>query len=165
MREDLIYILTKKFFVKKKFDLLAGQPPSGSDNLPVIEIKTNKKEKGSKDSYIPDLVVINYDYIVIVECKPRFNQGDIDKIDEIDKNELRIKNFYNEILSRNLLIKYNFLNYFNDYETFKNKLRYCLSFNGNFSELEKINIINFSDDKDSLFVEAKNSNYKIIISE
>jgi hypothetical protein len=165
MREDLIYILTKKFFLKKNFTLIAGQPPSGSDNLPVIEIKTNKKEKGSKDSYIPDLVVMNYDYVVIIECKPRFNQGDIDKIDEIDNNELRIKNFYNEIRSRNLLIKYNFLNYFSDYEIFKNKLRYCLTFSGNFSELEKINIVNFYENKSSKFIEAKNSNYKMIISE
>ena len=165
MREDLIYILTKKFFLKKKFTLIAGQPPSGSDNLPVIEIKTNKKEKGSKDSYIPDLVVMNYDYVVIIECKPRFNQGDIDKIDEIDNNELRIKNFYNEIISRNLLIKYNFLNYFSDYEIFKNKLRYCLTFSGSFSELEKINIVNFYENKSSKFIQAKNSNYKMIISE
>jgi len=45
MREDLIYILTKKFFLKKNFTLIAGQPPSGSDNLPVIEIKTNNKDK------------------------------------------------------------------------------------------------------------------------
>jgi len=165
MREDLIYILTKKFFLKKNFTLIAGQPPSGSDNLPVLEIKTNKKEKGSKDSYIPDLVVMNYDYVVIIECKPRFNQGDIDKIDEIDNNELRIKNFYNEIISRNLLIKYNFLNYFSDYEIFKNKLRYCLTFSGNFSELEKINIVNFYENKSSKFIEAKNSNYKMIISE
>jgi len=165
MWEDLIYILTKKFFLKKNFTLIAGQPPSGSDNLPVIEIKTNKKEKGSKDSYIPDLVVMNYDYVVIIECKPRFNQGDIDKIDEIDNNELRIKNFYNEIISRNLLIKYNFLNYFSDYKIFKNKLRYCLTFSGNFSELEKINIVNFYENKSSKFIEAKNSNYKMIISE
>lgn len=165
MREDLIYILTKKFFINKKFTLLAGQPPGGSDNLPIIEIKTNKKEKGSKDSFIPDLVAINYNYIVIIECKPRFNQGDKDKIDEIDNNELRIKNFYNEILSRNLLIKYNFSNYFEDYDTFKNKLRYCLSFNGNFNQLEKINIVNFCDDKSSTYIEAKNSNYKILISE
>ena len=39
MREDEIYVATKNWFQKKGFIALAGQPPNGCDNIPVIEIK------------------------------------------------------------------------------------------------------------------------------
>ena len=39
MNEDQIYLSTKSWFRKNGYLVLAGQPPSGSDSIPVVEIK------------------------------------------------------------------------------------------------------------------------------
>ena len=52
MNEDQIYLSTKSWFRKNGYLVLAGQPPSGSDSIPVVEIKDfSNLYKGSKGSY------------------------------------------------------------------------------------------------------------------
>ena len=77
MREDEVYFYTKEWFKLKGFEVIAGQPPKGSDNIPVLEIKDiHFSNKGSKGSFKPDLITINSKNIVIIECKPRYDNND-----------------------------------------------------------------------------------------
>ena len=87
MDEDIVYILSKKWFLEKNFIILGGQPPNGSDNIPVIEIKDSfVKEKGSKGSYKPDLVCANSKFIILIECKPVYSFSDKEKLLSIENN-------------------------------------------------------------------------------
>ena len=67
MDEDIVYILSKKWFLEKNFIILGGQPPKGSDNIPVIEIKDSfVKEKGMLKLAAP-LVRFNGGTIILVQ--------------------------------------------------------------------------------------------------
>ena len=139
MNEDQIYYLTKKWFINKGFLPLAGQPPNGCDHIPTIEIKDSKNlSKGSKGSYKPDIVFGKEDFLIIVECKPKFSKLDLNKLLEIDGNFDRKKMLHTELCSRGLFddarLKHNFL----DLETTIQKLRYCLSFSGPVQKQEKV---------------------------
>ena len=94
MNEDQIYLSTKSWFRKNGYLVLAGQPPSGSDSIPVVEIKDfSNLYKGSKGSYKPDLIAKKNDSIVIIECKPKFDLGDKNKLLNIineDKKKRKI---------------------------------------------------------------------------
>lgn len=45
MSEDEIYVYTKEWLIDKGYKILGGQPPNGSDDFPVVEIKKRKKSR------------------------------------------------------------------------------------------------------------------------
>ena len=84
MREDEVYVRTKFWFTNNGFSPLAGQPPSGCDHLPTIEIKSAANIiKGSKDSFKPDLIFANSSFLILVECKPLDDREDELKLLEV----------------------------------------------------------------------------------
>ena len=84
MREDEIYFYTKELLKLKNFKIIAGQPPNGSDNIPSIEIKeSNHFDKGSKGSFKPDLVAIDRNNFLIIECKPKYDFNDKKKLESV----------------------------------------------------------------------------------
>lgn len=106
LSEEEVYNGAKRILTKNNFLLLAGQPPRGSDQLPVVEIKSGtNKEKGSKDSFKPDLVAYKDNILLIIECKPRFNNGDLQKLNKVLNSNSRLLAFYNELSERGLLNK------------------------------------------------------------
>jgi len=163
MKEDEVYIATKKWFIKKKFIPIAGQPPNGCDNIPSIEIKDPyNKNKGSKGSYKPDLVFVNSDYLILVECKPNDNLNDEIKLIEIDLDDERKKLLYLEILNRQLFQKKKLEVAFLDLNTMKKKLRYCLAHNGKARKMEKVfSLIITSHEGDGQIIQPLNLFYSI----
>ena len=105
MTEEEIYLGTKNYLIKNQFLVIAGQPPRGVDHLPVIEIKDNNSNKGSKFSYKPDLIAFKNDKTIIIECKPLFDYGDYTKLKSILANPTRIQNLYNELKQYHLFEK------------------------------------------------------------
>ncbi len=104
MREDEIYRLTKAWFVANGFHLLAGQPPRGTDRLPVIEIKDDAHDgRGSLGAFKPDLVAANTRVIVVVECKPKRSEDDVRKLMGVKASQARRKSFAHEVVQRRLL--------------------------------------------------------------
>ncbi len=84
MSEGQIYYFLKHFLLNKGWTLLAGEPPDGSDNVCRIEIRNkNRIGIGSKGSYKIDLIFLRKDILFLIELKPQYNQGDIDKLNEI----------------------------------------------------------------------------------
>lgn len=107
--EEFIYNSCKEFLIKNGFSLLAGDPPRGTDPfLPFIEIKgENNGDKGSKNSYKPDLVAWKNNSIYIVECKPKYNESDYFKLQEILSNEQRKQELYKSFLEKQIFSKNN----------------------------------------------------------
>lgn len=159
MNEEQIYIFSKIWFKKNDFIVLGGQPPSGSDSIPVIEIKNiNNLQKGSKGSYKPDLVLQNKNNIIIVECKPFFSKSDNEKLNNIIFDDSRKELFFIE-LKQKKLFKFGLEN---DLNKFIQSLRYCQSFFGDYIEQEKIALLKILDDKgNSELIQPKFNNFKI----
>lgn len=106
--EEEVYQGTKRFFKNNNFLVLAGQPPRGVDHLPVIEIKDESfLQKGSKNSYKPDLLTYKDNLFYIVECKPTFDSNDYVKLKSILESTSRLNMLYDELKQRNILTKYN----------------------------------------------------------
>lgn len=89
MSEGKIYYFLKHFLLKKGWILLAGEPPDGSNNVCRIEIRNKGREGiGSKGSYKIDLIFLRKDTLFLIELKPQYNQGDINKLNEITTQRL-----------------------------------------------------------------------------
>tara|TARA_B100001121_G_scaffold303499_1_gene317535 strand:- start:498 stop:986 length:489 start_codon:yes stop_codon:yes gene_type:complete len=162
MNEDQIYISSKKWFKKNNFLILAGQPPNGSDHIPVIEIKESLNiDKGSKGSYKPDLVIQKNNSIVIVECKPIFDKNDHNKLSNVINSDDRKKVFFNELVQRKLINK-SIQNI--SYDDFATNLRYCMSFSGKGKNSDKIAFLNiFDGNGNAELIQPKDIFYNIVI--
>jgi hypothetical protein len=145
MKEDEIYLLTKKLVLGQGFEILGGQPPNGTDRFPVIEIKSLEHEqKGSKSSYKPDLVVANSEMLMIIECKPSFDLGDVSKLREISLSDKRLRALINELRQRRSLERRNNpLALFRDSDLI-NTIRYCVAYSGEFHAIDDIYSIVFN---------------------
>jgi hypothetical protein len=99
--EMTLYRSLKRHLLSHGWSVLGGQPPSGSDHLPVVEIKLNYGvEKGSKDSYKPDLVALREDQLMLFEIKPSFSQTDFDKLSSVLDSEQRLASLWRELGER-----------------------------------------------------------------
>jgi hypothetical protein len=99
-----LYIALKRFLLLRGARIIGGQPPSGTDHLPVIEIKSSPAatQSGSLDSFKPDLVVSEGNLMFVIEIKPRFSLGDARKLQELMQSEARQKAFWAELSQRNI---------------------------------------------------------------
>ncbi len=103
LQEDEVYIGAKAFLVGNGWTLLGGQPPSGCNHLPVIEIKDpNRVGIGSKGAYKPDLVAHMNGITLVVECKPDFSRPDEAKLLGILSDPGKKRELYDEMSKRNL---------------------------------------------------------------
>lgn len=103
LQEDEVYIGAKAFLKANGWTLLGGQPPSGCNHLPVIEIKDPYRVGiGSKGAYKPDLVAHRDSITLIVECKPDFSRFDEAKLLEVLSDPGKKMELYDEMSKRNL---------------------------------------------------------------
>lgn len=105
LNETQVFILVKSFLLNNGWQVLGGQPPSGTDLLPVIEIRDPAhKGKGSKGSYKPDLVAWKDSKLAIIELKPSFNQPDRAKVNEVLTSPERTKSLWESLIQRNITL-------------------------------------------------------------
>lgn len=105
LNETQVFILVKSFLLDNGWQVLGGQPPSGTDLLPVIEIRDPAhKGKGSKGSYKPDLVAWKDSKLAIIELKPSFNQPDRLKVNEVLASPERTKSLWESLIQRNITL-------------------------------------------------------------
>ena len=98
-----LYIRLKRHLKLTGWQVLGGQPPSGSDHLPVIEIKLDYGAiKGSKDALKPDLVALKDNTVMIFEIKPAFSETDHLKLLGVKSSLTRIESFWKELQERNI---------------------------------------------------------------
>lgn len=95
----------KRHLRAKGFQILGGQPPSGTDHFPVLEIKgLVDSARGSRESFKPDLVAFSDGSIWIIEIKPKFSSLDSIKLSEVLGSKTRIGNFISELIQRRIRI-------------------------------------------------------------
>lgn len=105
LNETLVFIAVKKHLIKSGWKVIGGQPPSGTDYLPVIEIRDpNYSGKGSKGSYKPDLIGWKMNTLIIIELKPTFSKIDRDKVNEVLNSKPRLESLWEAILQRKIQI-------------------------------------------------------------
>jgi hypothetical protein len=146
VKEDEIYLLTKKWIIGFDFQILGGQPPNGTDRFPVIEIKSDDHEqKGSQRSFKPDLVVATESELIVVECKPRFSDSDVAKLREISESNLRINALIREIRQRRSLERRSHgLATLSDSQLAK-RTRFCVAYSGVYQPISDIYSLVFNE--------------------
>ena len=84
LTEPEIYLLLKSWLRKHARRILGGEPPGGTNDIPIIEIKDSEhKMKGSKGSRKIDLVAFRDSYFLLIEVKEIYSYPDIKKLNEI----------------------------------------------------------------------------------
>ena len=101
--ETQVFIAIKDFLIENDWRLLGGQPPSGTDHLPVIEIRDPLfKGKGSKGSFKPDLIAWKDRLLMVLELKPSYSQSDRRKINLVLQSPDRINSLWESLIERNI---------------------------------------------------------------
>lgn len=137
LTEEEVYNGAKRWLNKNGFIVVAGQPARGVDHLPVIEIKEPTGDKGSRNSYKPDLIAyrIEDNAFCIIECKPAYNEDDYEKIISVLSSNERKKAFYNELTQYRILNK---VHYTKDFAYFDSSLFGIISFSGDSGPVKNI---------------------------
>lgn len=144
MKEDAVYVAAKRWFSSKGFIALAGQPPAGCDNIPVVEIKTEGvRQRGSAGAYKPDLLLARSTQLIIAECKPEHSESDILKLLDVADSESRKVLLFQEIAQRGLLKRAGLSSFYGSYEVFSSKLRFCVCHAGIPVMTERVGVLTF----------------------
>ena len=105
LNETQIFITVRNYFLENDWQVIGGQPPSGTDYLQVIEIRDpSYKGKGSNGAYKPDLIAWHEFNLFIIELKPSFNQPDRDKVNEVLQSPERVKSLWESLIQRNISV-------------------------------------------------------------
>jgi len=105
LNETQVFISVRNYLLENDWQVIGGQPPSGTDYLPVIEIRDPMyKGKGSKGSYKPDLIAWHESNLAIIELKPLFNQPDRDKVNEVLRSSERTRSLWESLIQRNITL-------------------------------------------------------------
>lgn len=84
LSEPEIYLRMKGWLREKKWKILGGEPPGGTNDIPIIEIKTSHYHgKGSYGSKKIDLVGYKEGYFIFLELKTKYSRYDIEKLNTI----------------------------------------------------------------------------------
>lgn len=103
LSEDEVYIGCKTLLADNGWVLIAGQPPDGCDNLPVVEIKMpGRPGIGSEGAFKPDLIASDGQKVMIVECKPQHSPSDVEKLRGVIADQRRISLLFRELIQRRL---------------------------------------------------------------
>lgn len=87
--------------------VLGGEPPGGTDHIPVIEIKDNSnKEKGSKGSKKIDLIAFKDPFFLLLELKKLYANSDVIKLDEITQSSKLRRAFLDALNEKKVLDKH-----------------------------------------------------------
>lgn len=98
-----MYLGAKRLLGEHGWTILAGQPPSGLDHLPAVEIKWEGREGiGSEGALRPDLIAADEPRLLLVECKPSHDEGDARKLRSVLGDPTRIDSLLGEVTQRRL---------------------------------------------------------------
>ena len=91
MREDLIHLAVRRFLTHMGWQLIAGQFPDGSDEIPPLNVvdpilahdNSPDHRRHSMNKFVPDLVACRGRLILIIEMKPDYSFKDEKKLQEL----------------------------------------------------------------------------------
>jgi hypothetical protein len=124
LEESLIYQKLKEYLSQQNWLILGGEPPGGTNQIPVIEIRNQLNlKKGSKGSKKIDLVAFRSSFFLLLELKPSYSYNDIHKLNEITIHPSGREAFLNALLAKGLLKSNNILI---DYQQYIISCRYMI---------------------------------------
>lgn len=104
LSESEIYVYTKEFLKEQGWELVGGEPPGGTDELPRIEIKDPEyRKKGSNGSKKVDLIAQKSGNILLLELKPCYHSSDVSKLDDIEGRKDLRREFYKSCKERDVI--------------------------------------------------------------
>lgn len=88
MREDFIQYWIRQHLANTGWQLVAGQYPNGTDDLPPLNVvdpvlardDSPDHRRHSANKLVPDLVAVKDGDVVVAEMKPRFDAEDVAKL-------------------------------------------------------------------------------------
>jgi hypothetical protein len=83
LTESEIYLRMKEWLTKRNWIILGGEPPGGTNNIPIIEIKLAVRHKGSYGSKKVDLATFREGFFMLIELKQKYTASDFEKLDLI----------------------------------------------------------------------------------
>lgn len=93
----------KKYLATINWNVVAGEPPGGSNHLPVLEIHDpNFTGKGSSGSKKIDLVAYKNNYFLLIELKSKYAFSDVKKLDQLTNSEFWRKSFVKALNAKNI---------------------------------------------------------------
>lgn len=102
--EEEVYRAARVLLSAADWELVGGQAPGGSHDLPLIEIKDpSRTGRGSTGSYKPDLICYRDKMWLLVEAKPQYSERDREKLLGILNEPLRLSELAKELAQRQLL--------------------------------------------------------------
>jgi hypothetical protein len=105
LNEEEVYHAARAILTACGWQIVGGQAPGGSHNIPLLEIKDPcRVGKGSSGCFKPDLVCYRLHNWLLVEAKPRYSESDRKKLLTILADTRRLAELAKELAQRNLLL-------------------------------------------------------------
>jgi hypothetical protein len=102
--ENVVYQKLKKYLQQQSWIILGGEPPGGTNHIPVIEVRDSLNfEKGSKGSKKIDLVAFKSPFFLLLELKASYSSCDIRKLNNLINYQSGREAFLNALLAKELL--------------------------------------------------------------
>jgi hypothetical protein len=106
LNENEIYQLLKPYVKNLGWTVLGGEPPGGTDHIPVIELKDpTNLSGGSKGSKKIDLVFFKNNNFLLLELKEIFAQSDVNKLNDIVSLDIWRKSFFDAIRDKSIHLR------------------------------------------------------------
>ena len=104
--ENEVYQLLKHHIEKLGWNVLGGEPPGGTNHIPVIELKDpENREKGSKGSKKIDLIGFKNGFFLLLELKEQYSKTDVEKLNEIVESKKWREAFLNALEDKKIITK------------------------------------------------------------
>jgi len=102
MNEDDITYCVKEYLQENRWEIISYNPPGGHGGT-IIDFSSLKKDR-SKSWQIPDILAYKNKMVLLIECKPRYNEKDVKKLNKIFHNETILKKLENLIQTKLIML-------------------------------------------------------------
>jgi hypothetical protein len=88
------YVITygvKLYLLENSWDVIAYNPPGSQGTFTIPNPSKDGSEKGQTGSESPDVIAVKDGHVLIVECKPKFDLVDAQKLNRLSNNELKME--------------------------------------------------------------------------
>lgn len=101
--ENQIYEILKSYVQSLGWIVLGGEPPGGTDHIPVIQLKNpHMTQKGIIGSKKIDLVFLKNNYFLLLELKEDYAFSDVEKLDEITSSNEWKQSFFRALREKSI---------------------------------------------------------------
>jgi hypothetical protein len=91
VKEYSITYGVKNFLLSKNWDVIAYNPPGSQGTFTIPNPSKDGGYRGQTGSESPDVLAIKSNVVLVVECKPSFNQDDAEKMKRLSKNSKKME--------------------------------------------------------------------------